>query len=105
MTTIKVGGKKKCVRGWLNKRSTVAIVEALKRKGYDRHGTWLAGNQDGRQNLQGSAMLVVSSPVLHMDYKTLSEQADKVVAQLEKYRRVAKNASATSKAPVQWRRT
>ncbi|KAI9730181.1 MAG: hypothetical protein M1818_008275 [Claussenomyces sp. TS43310] len=87
VTSIREGGNRKVTRGWLNRRSTVAITLALNRKGYDKTGNRIAGDRFGGENLKGSAMVMVLSSALHLKSEALSRQADMVIAHLEKAQR------------------
>lgn len=86
------GGNKKVVRGWLIRRSRVAITDALKRKGYAHDGSRLSGSPADSEigNLVGSAHIFGTSKLLRASGKEVSRQADLVVEGIEQKQKEAK---------------
>lgn len=92
------------VRSWANNRLRCAFRNALERKGYAWDGTRVAGEGDkGKErgqrqsgNLVGSAQLLTVPELVQTSWPQLEEQADKVLAELEK-----RTGSAPSRPVVQ----
>jgi len=85
LTSTKVGGNKKVVRGWLNNRARVAFTNALKSKGYAKNGARLVkdSGEDAKEDLVGSAQFLVLPQLLHTGWKDLCKQTELIVAAIE----------------------
>lgn len=74
------------VRSWVNIRARLAIVNALKRKGYDTNGYRIDGNCDEapKPNLVGSLHFITRPEILRAKWPEMEEQADKIIAEVER---------------------
>ncbi|OAF60832.1 hypothetical protein VC83_02281 [Pseudogymnoascus destructans] len=77
---------KSVVRSWVNIRARLAIVNALKRKGYDTNGYRIDGNGDEapKPNLVGSLHLSTRPELLRAKWPDVEDQADKIIAEVER---------------------
>jgi hypothetical protein len=85
LTSITEGGKKSVVRGWLNRRTRVAIKNALGRRGYAKDGSRLPDSpaDSEKTDLIGSLHLFTTSKMLRAKWDEVSKQADLVVEGIE----------------------
>lgn len=74
------------VRSWVSIRARLAIVNALKRKGYDTNGYRIDGNGDEapKPNLVGSLHLSTRPELLRAKWPDVEDQADKIIAEIER---------------------
>ncbi|KFY10754.1 hypothetical protein V491_07486 [Pseudogymnoascus sp. VKM F-3775] len=95
-------GMKRVVRSWLSNRARVAFVNALKRKGYDTNGYRIDGNGDEgpKPNLVGSLHLATRSELLRAKWPDVEEQADKIVAEIERLQTKKSTPKRRKKATV-----
>lgn len=101
MTSIKAGGTRKVVRGWMNKRAKTAFAEALQRRGYNRDGSRLEpaeGRPVPKGDIEGSLNFMVQSPMLKTPWEELQKQADIVVNVLEKRQKWQPNGGEVLKS-------